>query len=511
MIRSFDQIDSRTLARFRSNPAAFIEECLISPYDGQPYQLNNAERRFIEFMFQFDDDGRMLFPLLLYSAIKKSRKTEFSALLTLTTILLFGGRYAEGWILANDQEQAQSRCFTACRRIVETSPLLRHEAKITAERISFPATQSTITAVASDYASIAGGHPVISTFSEFWAYASERLSRLWDECIPVPTKKVSCRLVETHAGFEGEGHLLQDLYKRGMQLPEVGTDLRAGDGMLMFWSHTPICHWQDEKWLAQMRRDLPANQYLRMAENRFTSTEAAFIDMAKWDDCVDLNLGHGVSNPMLPVWLGIDASHKHDQTAIVATTFDRKAQQVRLIFHRIFQPSASQPLDFEQTVEKTVLDLSRRFLIRQVLFDPWQMQATAQRLTAAGIKIEEFPQSPSNLTATSQNLFDLIESGNLRCYPDAAMRLAVSRAIAKETPRGWRITKEKSADKIDVVIALALAAYAAVQGSRMSNYDRTWSGWQDNPVGPPPTQSPYGLNDWQRQQLAAYVMNGGRR
>ena len=483
MIRSFDQVDSVTLARFRSNPAAFIEECLISPYDGQPYQLNNAERRFIEFMFQFDDDGRMLFPLLLYSAIKKSRKTEFSALLTLTTILLFGGRYAEGWILANDQEQAQSRCFTACRRIVETSPLLRHEAKITAERISFPATQSTITAVASDYASIAGGHPVISTFSEFWAYASERLSRLWDECIPVPTKKVSCRLVETHAGFEGEGHLLQNLYKRGLRLPEVGTDLRAGDGMLMFWSHTPICHWQDEKWLAQMRRDLPANQYLRMAENRFTSTEAAFIDMAKWDDCVDLGLGHTPGNPTLPIWVGVDASTKHDSTAVVAVTWNKKSQQARLVTHRIFQPSPDQPLNFEATIERTVLDLSKRFQLRQVLFDPYQMQATAQRLTAAGIKIEEFPQSSPNLTTASQNLYDLIMSGSLRCYPDAAMRVALSRCVAVETPRGWRIAKEKVSHKIDVIVALAMAAYAAVQGASTSGYDRTWSGWQDDAGG----------------------------
>ena len=281
----------------------------------------------------------------------------------------------------------------------------------------------------------------------------------------------------THAGFEGEGHLLQDLYKRGLQLPEVGTDLRAGDGMLMFW-HTPICHWQDEKWLAQMRRDLPANQYLRMAENRFTSTEAAFIDMAKWDDCVDLGLGHSPGNPMLPVYGAIDASTKHDSTAVVCCCWDKKAQQVRLVTHRIFQPSPNEPLDFEATIERTVLDLSERYLLRRVLFDPWQMQATAQRLTAAGIKIEEYPQSPSNLTAASQCLFDLIQGEGLRVYSDTALRLAISRAIAVETSRGWKIDKAKQSHKIDVVVALAMACHAAVQGSRESNYDREYRGWQ---------------------------------
>jgi phage terminase large subunit-like protein len=135
-----------------------------------------------------------------------------------------------------------------------------------------------------------------------------------------------------------------------------------------------------------------------------------------------------------------------------------------LVTHRVFQPNEEEPLDFEDAVEGTLLDLNKRFWLRKVLFDPWQMQATAQRLTRAGLQLEEFPQSPGNLTTASQNLFELIEGQNLVAYRDAAMRLALSRAIALETPRGWRIAKEKQAHKIDVVVALAMAAYAAVRG-----------------------------------------------
>ena len=91
------------------------------------------------------------------------------------------------------------------------------------------------------------------------------------------------------------------------------------------------------------------------------------------------------------------------------------------------------------------------------------MAATAQRLARQGIPIEEFPQSTPNLTAASQNLFELINGRNLVAYPDPAMRLAISRAVAIESSRGWRITKEKQSHKIDVVVALAMAAYAAVK------------------------------------------------
>ena len=55
---------------------------------------------------------------------------------------------------------------------------------------------------------------------------------------------------------------------------------------------------------------------------------------------------------------------------------------------------------------------------------------------------------------------------NLKLYPDADMRLSTSRAVALETSRGWRIAKEKQSHKIDVVIALAMAALVAVSGGQ---------------------------------------------
>ena len=91
------------------------------------------------------------------------------------------------------------------------------------------------------------------------------------------------------------------------------------------------------------------------------------------------------------------------------------------------------------------------------------MQASAQRLRTAGVNMVEFPQSMPNLTSASQNLFELIKAQNLVAYPDADLRLAVQRSVAVENPRGWRIAKEKSSHKIDVVVALAQAALAAVQ------------------------------------------------
>jgi phage terminase large subunit-like protein len=392
------------------------------------------------------------------------------------------------------------------RRIIEASATLKREARITQDKIAFPAINATISAIASDHASAAGGAQSIACFDELWAFTSERSHRLWDEMVPVPTRKVSARLTTTYAGFEGESQLLEGLYKRGLQQPVIGNDLYAGDGLLMFWSHEPIAPWQDEGWLAEMRRSLRPNAFLRMIENRFVTTETSFIDLAWWDACVDPAVSPVVKDRSRPVYVGIDASVKRDSTAIVVVSWDHKQQKARLLWHRIFQPSPSEPLDFEAAVETTILDLHKRFRLKQVLFDPYQMVAVAQRLQRAGVKMVEYPQSSPNLTAASQNLYELIKGRNLVAYPDAAIRLAVSRAVAIESPRGWRIAKEKQSHKIDVVVALAMAALAAVQNP--SRYDSSYD-WVFGPDLAAAGARMDCNNDYQIRLRNLYIASGG--
>jgi hypothetical protein len=99
------------------------------------------------------------------------------------------------------------------------------------------------------------------------------------------------------------------------------------------------------------------------------------------------------------------------------------------------------------------------------------MAAVSQRLAKAHVPIEEYPQTVPNLTAATSNLFDLIQSRGIALYSDAAMRLAVSRAIIVESSRGWRLDKLKQQHKIDVVVALSMACLAAVRGQGKPGYD----------------------------------------
>ena len=457
--------------RWRHQPLDFIAQVLRNPETGQPFELFPAQREFLTHAFTLTEDGRFAYPEQCFGGIKKTGKSATAAMHLLTTTCLYGGRFAEAYVVANDFDQAQGRVFQAVRRIVEASPLLKREASITAARIEFPATGATIQAIASDFAGAAGGHPTISSFDEAWGYQSERARRMWDELVPVPTQKVSCRLVTSHAGFTGESVLLEDICKRGMALPEVGPSLRAGDGMLFAWHTKPVAPWQTPEWVEEMRRTMRPSAFTRQMLNEPVSSESTFVDMSAWDACVQPALTPVRHDKQLFVWAGVDASVKRDATALVACTYDKKAKCVRLVRHKVFTPTPGDPINFEATVEATLLDWKKRYRLRKVYFDPFQMVAVAQRLEKQHIKIEPFAQTTANLTEATSNLFDLIQSRSIVLYPDAAMRLAASRAVIRENSRGGCLDKLKQSHKIDSIVALAMAALAAVKGQSESSYN----------------------------------------
>ncbi len=138
------------------DPISFIETVLVNPETGQQFVLTDAKREFLALALELTPEGRLRHPELVFSAIKKSGKTAFAAMILIYVIVVLGGRYVEGFCCANDFEQSQGRVFTAAARIVEASPLLRPDAIVTGSKIEFRSMGSPITAIASDYSGAAG-------------------------------------------------------------------------------------------------------------------------------------------------------------------------------------------------------------------------------------------------------------------------------------------------------------------------------------------------------------------
>lgn len=65
------------------------------------------------------------------------------------------------------------------------------------------------------------------------------------------------------------------------------------------------------------------------------------------------------------------------------------------------------------------------------------------------------------MTRCSENLHRLVVEGRLRHPGVAELDRHVANAIAKPTPRGWRLVRSSEIAHIDAVIALVMAAERA--------------------------------------------------
>ncbi len=346
--------------------------------------------------------------------------------------------------------------------------------------------------------------------------------RVLEALQPDPTRRDCLVWVTSYDSVDDEeGQSLHDLKKIGMSgtdprfyfswySGELCTDPAFADFDPEARANPSMSSWPEGRaYLDQQRKRLPSNLYRRL-HLILPSTAAGFIDMDRWDAITDPNWREVLHDKSLQVFVGIDAGHKHDSTAIVVVYLDRETQQVRLAFHRVFVPRKGEPLDFESTIGETIRIIKQRYTVVKCLADPWQLQHLMQQLRREQIPIEEYAQSAPNLTAASENLRQLINGGNLVLYPDKAMRLSASRAVAVEIQsRGaWKISKEKASHRIDVIVALAMACYAAVNKQEpIGVVAQLIANARRQQAGPPTRHNPAGLTSpYNHSQMRNGVM-----
>jgi phage terminase large subunit-like protein len=457
------------MARYEHDPVAFIDDFIRVNERGQPFHLFDHQREILRAAFVFDDEGRLPWDTLVYSTRKKGGKTTINA--GLTAWWAFTAEAPnELFVLANDQEQAQSRVFSAAARLITRNHQLASSATVEAKRIVL-SNDSEIRALASEYAGAAGSNHGLTSWDELWAYSSESARRLWEELTPVPTRVNSIRIVTTYAGFENESDLLRGLYLdgigpdehpdgRGERIhPTLPLWLNRAARLLVYWDDEARMPWQTPAYDDAQRRSLRPNAFLRLHRNEWTASESVFITPELWDGATD-----GAHHPLPPstqrtLVVGLDLAVKHDTAAAVAVGWDDD-QRLLLARHRLWKPSPGAPLDFN-AVEEYLRALCAHYHVLRIVVDPYQAASLIQRLAAEGLSIQEFPQTPANLTRAGQALYDALTQRAITLYADAELRQQALNTVAIESERGFRIAKHTAARKIDAIVALAMACAAA--------------------------------------------------
>jgi phage terminase large subunit-like protein len=445
---------------FRGKIIDYLERHYYLPETKKPVILEPWQKeKVFEPLLELNEKGVRKFTLALVGLPKKNSKSTMASMLA-NYFLFQDVDYGELLVTANSREQSSWIIFSKLTLSIRMNPNQLQQCNITNDYVENKKTGTIARVVAPNYKTSAGFNPSLTIFDELWAYELDASRKFYDEMTTSPARKQPLTVIFTYAGFD-EDSLLYEIYKKGLE----GSDKK----MFFFWSHKNLASWVTAEYLDTQRKRLRGNTYLRLHENRWTASEEAFITDEAWDDCVDKEHRPLLPDKSLSIVVGVDASIKNDSSGIVAVT--KQGDRIVLVRHQKWQPSQKNPLDMEESLERYIRELNDSYTVKAVYYDPYQFHRSAMTLAKLHIKMIEYPQTLDRLTVMSQNLYDLIMGRNLLLYPDAEMKKHAQKAVATETPRGWRIVKKMGSHKIDLIIALAIACAGAID-MRMEH--RVW-------------------------------------
>lgn len=427
------------------------------------------------------ETGLLPYSTILYSCPKKSGKTTIAAAVGTWTLeeAYAANEGTEVYVSANILEQAKERIM---RDILFHINHYRQDMAIatTTSRATYP-DGTFAQALQQSYKAVAGGRHKLTLWDELWGITQEVALRNWDELTPVPTVPSSFRFVATYAGFEVESKLLRNLYERGVgpeEFKEGGGTRVPGledlpcwenEGLFVYWDHARRMPWQTPEYYKSQRLELRPAAFIRLHDNRWVSSQEEFLPIQWWDEATEAfpkSAERWPKHPYVgyPVFMGVDGSTKKDTTSVVGVCYDWQKGEVIDLFHRIWTPRQDEMFDLT-TIENYLIKMYNMFNVVKVVYDPTQLHQMMTNLQKADILVEEFSQSPANMTKASQNLYDLLKEKSLRSYPDKEAREHIRMTVAESKGRGFRIVKGKSSEDhpIDYTVALAMAAYSAIE------------------------------------------------
>lgn len=472
------------------HPVSWIEENFIDPVTNKLVVLAPHQKRIIRRALQMDDEGRSRYSLVVWSEPKKSGKT--------TTAAAVGCYIAhnieapnEISTVANDQEQSAGRIFAGMQPTLTAlgwkTPFNRSDRGANSKAViddprAFGPNNTIIKAITTRYEKEAGANQGLSLWSELWAYKGERLTRLWEEMTPPPTRKFSMRWIETYAGFIDENILLQNIYLRVFKdfeesalqpgVVKIWPDLPVyeldGGKTLVYWSHEPRMPWQTSDYYISQRNDLRPSAYRRLHENRWVESDESFITIEMWNNSLR-------QTPVEEAAVyALDGSKNGDTTALVGSV--RKGELVHTVGVYIWEPDDGQEVPYADIEAKIYSLFKSGLLIPPLYYDPYQLAYLAQRLRNKGIPCEEFNQGQLRVRADTF-LEKMYKDGKIINTPSVDLRQHILAASIKEYEgQKIRILKpaehtagEESMRKVDAAVAQSMSVYKA--------YHRADGGW----------------------------------
>lgn len=457
--------DSEADSAVNLTPAQWIENNFYLYDTGNLMTLEDCQRRPLELALSRDDNGNFKYNTVLWSWPKKSAKS--SVIASVADYTAQTRKRASVKLVANDLKQADTRVGYYLRESIKLGQLAGKRdfgIQITPSgyRTKYP-NGSIIECVPIDPSGEAGGNDDMIVYSELHGWKSKAHQRMWSEMTLSPTKfGNSQRWIDTYAGYEGESPILENLYRvgvlEGVQVwPDLEVYANEQAKMLTVWVTQWLLPWQTSElgqiYYAQEQAQLAPNEFDRMHRNKWSSSEDVFVPYEWWTGCAAL---YEPVKDNEPVIISLDAGVSSDCFAVVMVT--RRDDLVQVQYVNKWQPVDGKKLDFGP-IETEVRRLINTYNCMEVCYDPYQLVDMMGRIRAEeSVNVREFNQASPRAIA-DKRLFDLIRERRVQHGNDANLNAHIKAANRKpEDENKMRIVKRTPQDKIDLTVALSMAA-----------------------------------------------------
>lgn len=109
-------------------------------------------------------------------------------------------------------------------------------------------------------------------------------------------------------------------------------------------------------------------------------------------------------------------------------------------------------------IEHFIEELSQKYHIKEIAFDRWGSQMLVERLTDMGLTVVPFGQGFKDMSSPTKMFYELLMKGKMIHGGNPVLRWMAGNVVVDKDPAGnIKVTKSRSKDKIDGIVASIMA------------------------------------------------------
>jgi phage terminase large subunit-like protein len=488
----------------------FIESLRLvkGEWAGKGFKLMDWQRKVVEDLFgTLKRDGTRQFTTALIFTPKKNAKSALASAVALYMLCCDFEFAAECYSCAADKSQA-SIVFDSCAAIVEMSSELSKRLKVNraTKRIVYPLTNSFYQVVSADVPSKHGISASCVIFDELLAQKTPDFFRVMTMGTGDARRNPLVFVLST-AGTDKRS-ICYEQYTRAKQILAGGrTDYSVypviyeadcGDNPASpeTWRKanpslgiTITEEKMRQAWESAVGNSVEEKLFKQLRLNIWSDEVAKWLPIEKWNECYEPYDEESLRNR--PCYGGLDLSAKTDLTAFVLVFPPVSENEAYRVLPYFWIPSDSVERHIRtdhiyydkwqadghimttegsvvhyDEIERFILNLSKKFAIKEIAMDDWNGQATAQHLTDAGLTMIQFRQGFRSMNEPTKELMNHILERKIAHNGNDVLTWNLESLIVKTDPAGnVKPDKEKSTQRIDGAVALIMALDRALKRS----------------------------------------------